>query len=428
MKSIRAHLVLWLVAALAAGSALVVLLTYGYAHQELDRVFDDELRQIAEAVHLREDWKDTGTVRIARPDFLYAVRAYDEGGRLFFETMVTARPFDAPRSLQPGFSEVESLGEMWRVYTHVTPEGIVQVAQPLGMREALARELSLRMLVPMLLIIPLLGAVVAWVSRRGLAPLEHTSRRVQERDAGRLDPLPTQDVPTELRPLIDALNALLSRLAASMDAQHAFLADAAHELRSPLATIATVAQHARGEADAKTAAALTHISQVSVEASALIGDLLTLAREPRAQLLQCEPLDLAALARHVAADFEDRARERNVVLDVDAQSALVRGDERRLSQLIRNLLDNGLRHAHKRIALRVTNDDSRVKLCVEDDGDGIPEQLQEQIFERAFTTGDGAGIGLAIASWVARAHDGTIRLDRAVPSGTRFEVLLPGYR
>ena len=222
--------------------------------------------------------------------------------------------------------------------------------------------------------------------------------------------------------------ASLWPMLAAQERERQFVTDAAHELRSPLATIATVAQHARGEADAKTAAALTHISQVSVEASALIGDLLTLAREPRAQLLQCEPLDLAALARHVAADFEDRARERNVVLDVDAQSALVRGDERRLSQLIRNLLDNGLRHAHKRIALRVTNDDSRVKLCVEDDGDGIPEQLQEQIFERAFTTGDGAGIGLAIASWVARAHDGTIRLDRAVPSGTRFEVLLPGYR
>ena len=77
MKSIRAHLVLWLVAALAAGSALVAFLTYTYAHQELDRVFDDELRQIAEAVHLREDWKDTGMVRVARPDFLYVVRAYD---------------------------------------------------------------------------------------------------------------------------------------------------------------------------------------------------------------------------------------------------------------------------------------------------------------------------------------------------------------
>jgi len=214
----------------------------------------------------------------------------------------------------------------------------------------------------------------------------------------------------------------------AQERERQFVTDAAHELRSPLATIATVAQHARADADTKTAAALSHISEVSVEASALIGDLLTLAREPRAQLLQCEPLDLAALARHVAADFEERAQERGLVLDVNAQSALVQGDERRLSQLIRNLLDNGLRHAHKRITLRVSTDDSRVKLCVEDDGDGIPEQLQERIFERAFTTGDGSGIGLAIASWVAKAHDGTIRLDRGEPSGTRFEVLLPAYR
>jgi two-component system OmpR family sensor kinase len=166
VRSIRAHLVLWLVAALAAGSAVVVLITYTYAHKELDRVFDDELRQIAEAVHLREDWKDTGTVRVARPDFLYVVRAYDKAGRLFFETLVTSRPFDAPRSLDPGYSEVESLGDLWRVYTSVAPEGIVQVAQPVAMREALARELSLRMLLPVLLLITVLGAVLAWVSRR----------------------------------------------------------------------------------------------------------------------------------------------------------------------------------------------------------------------------------------------------------------------
>ncbi|MBV9271142.1 MAG: HAMP domain-containing histidine kinase [Candidatus Eremiobacteraeota bacterium] len=217
-------------------------------------------------------------------------------------------------------------------------------------------------------------------------------------------------------------------LLAARERERQFVTDAAHELRSPLATIAAVAQHAGGEADAKSAGAFEHISQVSVEASALIGDLLTLAREPRAQLLQREPLDLAALARHVAADFEERAEERDIRLEVSAQTALVQGDERRLSQLIRNLLDNGLRHAHSRIALRVAAEDSQVKLCVEDDGDGIPEQLHEHIFERAFTTGDGAGIGLAIASWVAKAHDGTIRFDRAEPSGTRFEVFLPAYR
>jgi two-component system OmpR family sensor kinase len=386
VKSIRAHLVLWLVAALAAGSGLVVLLTYNYAHEELDRVFDDELRQIAEAVHLREDWKDTGTVRVARPDFLYVVRAYDETGRLFFETMVTARPFDAPRSLNPGYSEVESLGEMWRVYTHVAPEGIVQVAQPMAMRESLARELSLRMLLPVLLLIPMLGAVLAWVSRRGLAPLEHTSRRVQERDAGRLDPLPTDDVPTELRPLVDALNALLARLAASMDAQQAFLADAAHELRSPVAALALQAQLAeRAHSPDTRAAAFADLKQGIARTSRMVEQLLNLERLQRGGEEVAAPVDLARLAREVVASFAARADALGVDLGVDAPPTVaVSGAEAELRSLIANLVDNALRYAPpgSEVTVAVRNAGEEVELRVLDDGPGIPADYRSRVFER----------------------------------------------
>ncbi len=437
MKSIRAHLVLWLVVALAAGSALVVLLTYGYAHQELDRVFDDELRQIAEAVHLREDWKDTGTVRIARPDFLYAVRAYDESGRLFFETMVTARPFDAPRSLQPGYSEIESLGELWRVYTHVAPEGIVQVAQPVGMREALARELSLRMLVPMLLIIPLLGAVVAWVSRRGLAPLEQTSRRVQERAAGRLDPLPTQDVPTELRPLIDALNALLSRLAASMDAQHAFLADAAHELRSPVAALALQAQLAERAQNPDTrAAAFADLKQGIARTSRMVEQLLNLERLQRGGEEVAAAVDLARLAREVVAGFAARADALAVDLGVDAPpSIVVSGAEAELRSLIANLVDNALRYAPREseVTVAVRGAGEEVELQVLDDGPGIPADYRARVFERfQRIPGDathGSGVGLHIVSKIVERHHGRIALEDAHPGrtlpGLLVRVVLP---
>ena len=438
MRSIRTHLVLWLVAALAAGSAVVVLLTYTYAHEELDRVFDDELRQIAEAVHLREDWKDTGTVRVARPDFLYMVRAYDETGRLFFETMVTARPFDAPRSLDPGFSEVESLGELWRVYTHVAPEGIVQVGQPVAMREALARELSLRMLVPVLLLIPMLGAVLAWVSRRGLAPLEHTSRRVQERDAGRLDPLPTDDVPTELRPLVDALNALLSRLAASMDAQQAFLADAAHELRSPVAALALQAQLAeRAQQPETRAAAFADLKEGIARAGRMVEQLLNLERLQRGGRVEpAGPVDLARLAREVVAAFAARADSLALDLGVDAPpSVVVSGAEAELRSLIANLVDNALRYAPRgtEVTVSVRSRGELVELDVLDSGPGIPADHRARVFERfQRIPGDathGSGVGLHIVSKIVERHHGSIALEDANPKaplpGLLVRVLLP---
>jgi two-component system, OmpR family, sensor kinase len=438
VKSIRTHLVLWLVAALAAGSALLVLLTYTYAHQELDRMFDDELRQIAEAVHLREDWKDTGTVRVARPEFLYAVRAYDETGRLFFETMLTARPFDAPRTLDPGYSEVESLGELWRVYTHVRPEGIVQVAQPVSTREALARELSLRILVPVLLLIPALGAVLAWVSRRGLAPLEHTSRRVQERDAGRLDPLPTDDVPTELRPLVDALNALLARLAASMDAQQAFLADAAHELRSPVAALALQAQLAeRAHSPETRAAAFADLKAGIARASRMVEQLLNLERLERGGRVEPSgPVDLARLAREVVGGFAARADALGLDLGVDAPpSIVVSGAEAELRSLITNLVDNALRYAPRgsevTVSLRSRGD--AVELEVLDSGPGIPADHRSRVFERfQRIPGDatpGSGVGLHIVSKIVERHCGTIALEDAHPDepqpGLLVRVSLP---
>jgi two-component system OmpR family sensor kinase len=438
MKSIRAHLVLWLVAALAAGSAVVVLLTYNYAHEELDRVFDDELRQIAEAVHLREDWKDTGTVRVARPDFLFVVRAYDETGRLFFETMVTARPFDAPRSLNPGYSEVESLGEQWRVYTHVAPEGIVQVAQPVAMRESLARELSLRMLLPVLLLIPVLGAVLAWVSRRGLAPIEHTSRRVQERDAGRLDPLPTGDVPTELRPLVDALNALLARLAASMDAQHAFLADAAHELRSPVAALALQAQLAERAQHAETrAAAFADLREGIARTGRMIEQLLNLERLQRGGRVEpAGPVDVARLAREVVSAFAARADTLGLDLGVEAApSVVVSGAEAELRSLIANLVDNALRYAPRgsEVTVSVRSRDDSVELEVLDSGPGIPADHRARVFERfQRIPGDathGSGVGLHIVSKIVERHRGTIELADAHPDeplpGLLVRVLLP---
>src|SRR5580765_839986 len=142
MKSIRSTLVLWLVGALALGSLAVLAGTYALTRSQLQHVFDEELRQVALAVHVREDWTQKGRLRMARPGFSLSVRAYDANGRIFFETVLPELPSAVPLGFEEGLSTVEAPDGRWRLYTHVTPEGVVQIGQPLATRDALARELS----------------------------------------------------------------------------------------------------------------------------------------------------------------------------------------------------------------------------------------------------------------------------------------------
>src|SRR5688572_7921366 len=264
---------------LILGVAAIAFATYQAALQQIGALFDGELRQIAQAVHLREDWADAGNVRIAREDVAFAVRAYDDGGRVFFESGLPSLPPDAPKTLDPGFSVVETPDGPWRVYTHVTPEGVVQVAQPEAVRDALARQLSLRMVIPEMLFIPLLAVLIAWVLKRALAPLEATSLRVRERDAARLDPLPTSGAPQELLPLVEQINALLARLAVALEAQRRFVADAAHELRSPVAALALQAQLAeRAQSEEGRRAAYAELERGIERTRRLVEQLLDLAR------------------------------------------------------------------------------------------------------------------------------------------------------
>lgn len=279
MRSIRTTLVAWLVGGLALGSVAVLAGTYALTRSQVGRVFDEELRQVALAVHVREDWMQARRVRIARPGFSLSVRAYDADGRTYFETLMPSLPADTPQVFTEGLSDVDTAEGRWRLYTHVTSEGIVQVGQPLATRDAIARELSLPVLMPMLLLIPLLAALITWALRRGLAPLQDASRSVSDRDVSRLDPLPTAGVPRELLPLVEQINALLGRLAVSLDAQRRFLADAAHELRSPVSALALQAQLAqRAQTPLAQSAALEELRRGTERTRRLVQQLLDFAR------------------------------------------------------------------------------------------------------------------------------------------------------
>lgn len=422
MISIQRRLVLWMTAALALAMAVVLAATYFSAYNQLNQVFDDELQKIAEAVHLREGPAQEPALRLARPGFNLSVRAYDPDGKVLFATVLPTMPPETPKLYSEGFHLLPTSEGDWRVYTHVSPQGIVQVGQPAAVRAALARSLSFRMALPELLLSPLLVLLALWVLKRGLAPLQQVSRRVQDRDAERLEPLPTRDVPPELLPLIAEINALMVRLASSMDEQRRFVADAAHELRSPIAALALQAQVAqRSQTPEARFAAYEELKRGIARATRLVEQLLRLARlGPDAPREAPRVVDLAQLARQVVGNFAARADELGVDLGADAaEPVLVRGAESELVSLVANLADNALRYAPREseVTVRVWSDNRTAALQVIDAGPGIPAHERGRVFDRfqrvAGDTTHGIGLGLPIAKAIVERHGGEISLDDA---------------
>jgi two-component system OmpR family sensor kinase len=441
VRSIRANLVLWVVSALALGTVVVLAATYMLTRNEVGRLFDEELKQVAHAVHLREDWTQTRRVRIARPGFALSVRAYDETGRVYFETALPSLPSDLPQTFSEGLASMGTVEGPWRVYTHVTEEGIVQVGQAVAARDSLARDLSISVLMPMLLLIPLLAVVVAWAQKRGLQPLNETSHRVSDRDASRLDPLPTDHVPQELLPLVEQINALLARLEGSLDAQRRFLADAAHELRSPVAALALQVQLAeRAQTPAARTAAFQELAHGVERARRLVQQLMDFARLDPGVPQQCfAPVNLAQLARDVVGSCAPRAEGEEVDLGADAPAPLqVFGNEGELRSLLENLVDNALRYAPRGSAVTVSvrQDGPSIALAVVDAGRGIPAAERERVFERFHrVAGDatrGTGLGLAIVKAIVERHHRSIALadanEGAQRPGLAVSIALPAAK
>jgi two-component system OmpR family sensor kinase len=212
-------------------------------------------------------------------------------------------------------------------------------------------------------------------------------------------------------------------LVAAREREARFAAEAAHELRTPLARIASIAQTARTGGDDVREDAFERIAATAVDASGTISDLLALVRQERVAPKLSEPVDLGALARSAV----EGARSDTVAYDLAADAdCWVEGDERRLRRLAENLLENACRHARARVRVAVAPDGRRVAFSVEDDGPGVPPALRERIFERFVRADDderGSGLGLAICRAIARAHGGDVVLE----DRNRFVARLPRF-
>jgi two-component system OmpR family sensor kinase len=433
MSSIRRTLLVWLLAGLASIALVASGATYLAARREVGELLDLQLKQLAYSTRIDD------LLRGRRPGFESRTQPSDAG----ITELVTqiwdrdgvlvywSQPgMGLPVPATEGYSTANHDGRRWRVYTLVQGTHALQVAQAENEREAVATQTALRTLVPFVALLPIFGALI-WIGvGRGLAPLDAISRAVARRRPDAMAPLAERRVPEELQPLVVSLNGLLERLSEALAAQRRFTADAAHELRTPLAALKLQLDLARRNDQASGGAtALDDLDAGVARASHVVEQLLTLARvEPEALAQQRSDCDLVVLARDAIVARAALAADKSIDLGLArATPATVSGDPASLAILLSNLIDNALRYTPRggRIDVAVDRDDAGATLSVADNGPGIRAEDRARVFDRFFRGDDqheqGSGLGLSIVKRIADAHHAVIDLDDA-PQGSGLVV------
>lgn len=438
--SLRRRLLLGLLGAVGVAWLLLALASYVDAHHEIDELFDAQLTQSAQILlsqatdEIDEIDFDSGKLEHEyQRRFIFQIR--DNQGRLLAHSAKAPRQ---PLSDVDGFRDMQLAGETWRVFALWDEEGgyQVQVAERHDIRGDLAQKIALRMLLPAIVLLPLL-ALLVWVGvGRGLAPLQGIAREVAGRAPQRLEPLDAGQAPEEILPLVSALNNLFSRLDQAMEHERRFTADAAHELRTPLAALRVQAQVAlRAQGDAERRHAIEQAMAGVDRATRLVEQLLTLARlDPEAARAGHQPVELRAAAAQVLADLAPEAVAKQIDLSLaEGEPTMVLGNAAMLAMAIRNLVDNAVRYtpAGGRVTIAVHRETRRVALEVSDNGPGIPPGERGQVLERFYrglgTNQSGSGLGLSIVRRVVELHDAELYLGEGEGGkGLRVRVLLHG--
>lgn len=442
VQSIHHRVLLWAMGALVVGASLLVGTSYWTLAHEMGEVFEDNLKQVALAVANHH-----GTYGMARTPSLaeQLPRVYEEYGKFEFVTAAWTRSgtllhrsdatVNLPFRSRSGLSVVNVGKERWHLYTIVLDDGIVQAAQRDSERQALARETGSVLILPALVMLALLAGMLTLALRRGLAPLALAADDVTARSVEALHPIALSAHPPELHLLIGAINDLMARLGGALSLQRLFLADAAHELRTPITALRLQLQLLeRASDEAQREAALVQLGAGIDRAQHLVEQLLQLSRlAPETPALRRETVDLGGLARATVGRFSARADDRKIDLGaVTEGTPTVQADMQQLAILLNNLVDNALRHtpAGGRIDVAANVLQGRPCLSVTDSGPGISAAERERVFDRFYRGSSvsadghaphGSGLGLAIARAVAERHGADITLDEA-PGGTGLRV------
>ncbi len=437
--TLRRQLLEWLlwplVLVMAASSVAAYYVAVRFATIAYDRALFDTTLDISGQIKVID-----GNLHVDLPRAATTMIESDEYDRVYYmvsgprgEFIVGHRGLPPPPAGavlgKPLYYDAEYLGAPVRVaalYIALDglPEGrsniLVQMAETLNKRHILANEILFAMLIPEAVLIFLVGVVVWHGVARGLRPLAALGREIGQRSHRDLSPLPEKNVPEELHALISAMNGLFTRLGAALSAQRRFVADAAHQLRTPLAGIRTQAELAlRHENLAEVRHTLGQLNSASARTTRLVNQLLSLARaEPEAQRTQAfEKIDLYALARATTMEWVPQALERHIDLGFEGEGRVwIEGDALLLQEMLSNLIDNALRYTQSggQVTVRTALSGKHAELSIEDNGPGIPPEEHERVFERFYRVlgsgAEGCGLGLAIVREIAEGHGARVSL------------------
>jgi len=453
-RTLRRQLLVWLAGPLFILWSISTLVDYDIAKRFVNLAYDRTLLETALDIG-RQVKVVNNQIYVDLPEVAVQMLKTQETDRIYYLVtgpkgeFITGEP-DLPPPSSLGLDRISYYDDIYRnrairvvaLRVPVEPGSgkgavLIQVAERVTVRSDFARRIMLRMGLPQALLI-LFAAVLVWYAiGRGLAPLSALRREIENRSHRDLSALPEDPAPQEVRPLIRAMNDLLQRLSKTLAAQQRFIADAAHQLRTPVAGIKTQTELAIRESQSGNAQIPLHQLHVATEQTTrLINQLLSLARaEPGTERAHfTERLDLNKLVREAATDWVPRALARNIDLGFDSplESAMIEGDAFLLREMLNNLLDNAIRYTQSggQVTVRIVPDAANIMLSVEDNGPGIPESERERVFERFYrvlgTGVDGCGLGLAIVREIAQRHGGEVTLGQGASGrGTLVRITFP---
>ena len=447
--SLRGRLLWYLLAAITIAALAQASIAYRTALHDADQIFDYHMQQMALSLRSGTPLSNIeaqeriaaqaaenggpaagGSGGASSDDMV--VQMWSPDGVQVFHSVSRAK---LPQRAVLGFSNVKSNGTTYRVFSIQTANQTVQVAQDLAVRRNMAGNLALRTLGPIAVMMPILMLVVWWVVSGSLEPVARVRSQVASRQADDLSPVSDNGLPDEVRPLVQELNLLFGRVKTAFEAQQTFVADAAHELRTPLAALRLQAQSLdRAETLEARKLAVSRLTAGIDRATRLVEQLLVLARQEATAAggAASRPVDLGELARRTVADLAGVAAAKGVDLGVesipsDADAAQVEGQPDALQILLRNLVDNAIKYtpgggtADISVRREAGEGGGRIAVTVEDSGPGIPPEERERVFDRFYRVAGseaaGSGLGLAIIKAIAERHGATLALGQSARLG-----------
>ncbi|HDR9757811.1 TPA: two-component sensor histidine kinase [Burkholderia cepacia ATCC 25416] len=437
MTSLRRRLLMWLLPATVLVGVLASGATYFGALAELDDLLNDQLKAIARHVTIDRDGRLALNSRKDKKERLTGKEPHGvlvqvwESGKLEFSSNSNAA---LPPPQQNGLVDLTVDGQTWHTFVSQNGDTQIRVAQVKLARWTALAEIAVHLLWPVLSLVPVLALFLWFGIGYGLKPLRRIAGSLSRRNAGNMERIDTNDMPGEVKPLVGAINDLLGRLEHAFTAQKHFIADAAHELRTPIMGLSIQAELLDHASSVEERREITKQIQTGTQRLAHLAEqLLTLARvDPEGGNLSMSRIDLRELARSVVGERSHVAEASAVDLGLVAEAPIsVHGNAEGLRMLLNNLVDNAIRYAgaQARVDVIVRQNGAEPILEVCDTGPGIPEAERTRVWERFYrgsgNRATGSGLGLSIVRRIAEQHRATVSLhagpdDRGLLVRVRF--------